>query len=125
MHIQALFYLLDIQHPKKEFCSIFSQLIKIGSWNLLVLQSIPVWINWLKYLSINNYSYRLLIKVQYSRNAQYGCGSSTGCQSIATSSAFRGISLGGAGVEVGALFLMMVVFRFLAYIALRSMKSRK
>jgi hypothetical protein len=89
------------------------------------VQSIPVWINWLKYLSINNYSYRLLIKVQYARNAQYGCGSSTGCQSIATSSAFRGISLGGGGVEVGALFLMVVVFRFLAYIALRSMKSRK
>ncbi|KAH9559455.1 hypothetical protein CY35_06G059200 [Sphagnum magellanicum] len=89
------------------------------------VQSIPVWINWLKYLSINNYSYRLLIKVQYSRNAQYGCGSSTGCQSIATSSAFRGISLGGGGVEVGALCLMLVVFRFLAYIALRRMKSRK
>ncbi|CAK9274523.1 unnamed protein product [Sphagnum jensenii] len=89
------------------------------------VQSIPVWINWLKYLSINNYSYRLLIKVQYARNAQYGCGSSTGCQSIATSSAFRGISLGGGGVELGALFLMVVVFRFLAYIALRRMKSRK
>ncbi|CAM6047793.1 unnamed protein product [Sphagnum compactum] len=89
------------------------------------VQSIPVWISWLKYLSLNNYSYRLLIKVQYSRNAQYGCGSSMGCQSIATSSAFRGISLGGGGVEVGALFLMVVVFRFLAYIALRSMKSRK
>lgn len=85
------------------------------------VQHIPVWMKWLKYISFNYYVYKLLIKVQYSDGEVYDCG--TGCQSVGTSPAFHGIQLGGGGMEAWALLLMVAIYRILAYIALRRMKT--
>ncbi len=87
------------------------------------VQHIPVWMKWLKYISFNYYVYKLLIKVQYSDGEMYDCGTASGCQSLGTSPSFHGIQLGGGGMEAWALLLMVAIYRILAYIALRRMKT--
>lgn len=87
------------------------------------VQNIPVWMSWLKYLSFNYYNFRLITKVQYSGDERYDCGTSGGCKGMATSPAFHGMSLAGGGVDGMALLIMVVVYRFLAYIALRRMNT--
>lgn len=80
---------------------------------------------WLKYISFNYYNYRLITKIQYSSSETYDCtvnGVNTKC-GMATDSSFHGMSLEGGGIEAMALLIMVVGYRFLAYGALRRMKT--
>jgi hypothetical protein len=104
---------------------IFSKMINTGRtlFSSASVQHIPVWMKWLKYISFNYYVYKLLIKVQYSDGEMYDCGTASGCESLGTSPSFHGIQLGGGGMEAWALLLMVAIYRILAYIALRRMKT--
>ncbi|KAM3361106.1 ABC transporter G family member 22 isoform X1 [Capsicum galapagoense] len=72
------------------------------------LQEVPAFMSWVRYISINYHTYRLLLKIQYNslRSFKYG--------SVNDSS----------GVEVGAMLVMVIGYRMLAYILLRKMKLR-
>eukprot|EP00245_Coleochaete_scutata_P013921 TRINITY_DN5791_c0_g1_i1.p1 TRINITY_DN5791_c0_g1~~TRINITY_DN5791_c0_g1_i1.p1 ORF type:complete len:163 (+),score=31.49 TRINITY_DN5791_c0_g1_i1:30-491(+) len=91
------------------------------------LQKIPPFINWVKYLSFNWFTYRLIMKIQYSDSQTYLCGDASptgnGQCSIKMAPAMRGMDLSGAGQEAWPLLIMVVGYRLLAYIALRRMKT--
>ncbi|GAB4857192.1 ABC transporter G member 22 [Ancistrocladus abbreviatus] len=70
------------------------------------VQKVPVFILWLRYLSFNYYTYRLLLKVQYKH----------------VPLAMHGIAVDSGLMEVGVLVAMVFGYRLLAYIALRKMK---
>ncbi|XP_049385787.1 ABC transporter G family member 22-like [Solanum stenotomum] len=72
------------------------------------VQEVPAFMSWVSYISINHHTYRLLLKIQFKslRNSKYG--------SVDDSS----------GVEVGAMLVMVIGYRVLAYFFLRKMKLR-
>lgn len=72
------------------------------------VQEVPAFMSWVRYISINYHIYRLLLKIQFKslRNSKYG--------SVDDSS----------GVEVGAMLVMVIGYRVLAYFLLRKMKLR-
>lgn len=72
------------------------------------VQEVPAFMSWVRYISINYHTYRLLLKIQFKslRNSKYG--------SVDDSS----------GVELGAMLVMVIGYRVLAYFLLRKMKLR-
>ncbi|XP_074581653.1 ABC transporter G family member 22-like [Curcuma longa] len=70
------------------------------------VKRVPAFISWLRYLSFNYYSYRLLLKVQYDRLPP----------------SFDIEKLDNGIKEVAVMIGMVFAYRFLAYISLRRMK---
>lgn len=82
------------------------------------IQHIPMFINWLKYISFSHYCYKLLIGVQYSRNEVYECGIGKYCE-VLEFPAIKYLGIDNLVLDVVALVVMLVVYRLLAYVALR------
>ncbi|KAG8366541.1 hypothetical protein BUALT_Bualt17G0090600 [Buddleja alternifolia] len=82
------------------------------------IQHIPSFIEWLKYISFSHYCYKLLVGVQYSLNQVYDCGLGSGCR-VADFPAIKYLGIDNMVLDVGALVLMLVGYRLLAYVALR------
>lgn len=72
----------------------------------MILQDVPVFISWLRYLSFNYHTYKLLLKVQYEH----------------ISHSINGVVIDDGHKEVGVLAAMVVGYRLLAYLSLRRMK---
>lgn len=72
------------------------------------VKDVPIFISWLRYLSFNYHTYRLLLKVQYET----------------ISPVIDGIKLDSGMKEATALGIMVFGYRFLAYLSLRRMKIR-
>ncbi|KAI3447383.1 hypothetical protein Pfo_004048 [Paulownia fortunei] len=70
------------------------------------VQNVPVFISWLRYLSFNYHTYKLLLKVQYEH----------------ISHSINGVRIDNGYKEVGVLAAMVVGYRLLAYLSLRRMK---
>ncbi|XP_073149878.1 ABC transporter G family member 22-like isoform X4 [Henckelia pumila] len=70
------------------------------------VQNVPVFISWLRYLSFNYHTYKLLLKVQYQH----------------ISHSINGIRIDSGYSEVGVLLAMVFGYRLLAYLSLRRMK---
>ncbi|CAK9152980.1 unnamed protein product [Ilex paraguariensis] len=70
------------------------------------VKEVPVFISWLRYLSFNYHTYKLLLKVQYEH----------------ISPIINGKKVDNGYKEVGALAAMVVGYRLLAYLSLRKMK---
>ncbi|KAG2394797.1 hypothetical protein LR48_Vigan09g093300 [Vigna angularis] len=83
------------------------------------VQHIPKFMRWLKYLSFMYYGFRLLLKVQYSGDQLYDCGSMGGCRTLQSSPTFDSVNLKGGLKEVWILLAMALIFRLLAYLCLR------
>ncbi|KAF5181980.1 Abc transporter g family member [Thalictrum thalictroides] len=83
------------------------------------VQHIPEFIQWLKYISFMYYGFRLLLKVQYSGDQLYECGSTGGCRSLQTSPSFDTVNLNGGLKEVWILLAMALAYRLCAYVCLR------
>ncbi|KVI00046.1 hypothetical protein Ccrd_021705, partial [Cynara cardunculus var. scolymus] len=73
---------------------------------IVAAQDVPIFISWLRYLSFNYHTYRLLLKVQYET----------------ISPVIDGIRLDSGLKEATALAIMVFGYRLLAYISLRRMK---
>ncbi|KAL9319944.1 hypothetical protein ACSQ67_011783 [Phaseolus vulgaris] len=89
------------------------------------VQHIPKFMRWLKYLSFMYYGFRLLLKVQYSGEQLYDCGSKGGCRPLQSSPTFDIVNLKGGLKEVWILLAMALIFRLLAYLCLRVRIGRK
>lgn len=89
---------------------------------LHVVQRLPPFIAWIRYISLNSYSFKLLVKVQYGKGQLYNCQTPLGCEHIARSPALHNIPLGGGTEESLILITMAVVYHLLAYIFLSNMK---
>lgn len=73
---------------------------------LLLLQKVPIFISWIRYLSFNYHTYRLLLKVHYEHHIEP-----------------TNMMIFDSGLEeVGALIAMVFGYRLLAYISLRRMQ---
>ncbi|KAJ8499257.1 hypothetical protein OPV22_009809 [Ensete ventricosum] len=70
------------------------------------VQRVPAFISWLRYISFNFHTYRLLLKVQYGH----------------VPPSLHVTQLGSGVEEVAALIAMALAYRFLAYVSLRRMK---
>ncbi|XP_060198515.1 ABC transporter G family member 22-like isoform X2 [Lycium barbarum] len=72
------------------------------------VQEVPVFMSWVRYISINYQTYRLLLRIQYNslRSSKHGKG------------------IESSGVQVGAMLVMIIGYRMLAYFLLRKMKLR-
>ncbi|XP_052491075.1 ABC transporter G family member 22 isoform X3 [Gossypium raimondii] len=70
------------------------------------VKKVPVFISWIRYMSFNYHTYKLLLKVQY--------------QDIMPT--VNGIKTDSGLKEVGALVAMIFGYRFLAYLSLRKMQ---
>lgn len=84
-----------------------------------IVQHIPKFMKWLKYLSFMYYGFRLLLKVQYSGDQLYDCESKGGCKTLQSSPTFGIVNLKGGKKQVWILLAMALVFRLLAYLCLR------
>ncbi|KAH0681705.1 ABC transporter G family member 21 [Solanum tuberosum] len=82
------------------------------------IQHIPIFINWLKYISFSHYCYKLLLGVQYSRNEVYECGIGKYCE-VLEFPPIKYLGIDNLVLDVVALVVMLVVYRLLAYVALR------
>ena len=90
------------------------------------ISSIPSFISWIKYVSFTYYAYQLVLKMQFYPSQTFDCGppsdpSSLSC-SVQEAPAFRAIPLTDAWVDALALLAQVVLYRLLAYVALRRMK---
>ncbi|CAA0843007.1 ABC transporter G family member 22 [Striga hermonthica] len=70
------------------------------------VKNVPVFVSWLRYLSFNYHTYKLLLKVQYEH----------------ISHTVNGVKIDSGYKEVGVLAAMVFGYRFLAYLSLRRMK---
>lgn len=76
------------------------------TYSNMFLQRVPVFISWIRYVSFNYHTYRLLLKVQYDHITH----------------SVNGIHPDSGLKEVGAMIAMVFGYRFLAYLSLRRMK---
>ncbi|KAJ6429719.1 hypothetical protein OIU84_021174 [Salix udensis] len=83
------------------------------------IQRIPPFIAWLKYISFSHYCYKLLVGVQYSENEVYNCGLKMDCR-VMDFPAIKSLGLDNKWRDVAALATMLVGYRILAYVALRT-----
>lgn len=102
------------------FCYASNKFVTVNCfWFSLYLQHIPKFMRWLKYVSFMYYGFRLLLKVQYSGDELYECGSEGGCRTLQSSPSFDTVNLNGGLREVWVLLAMALAYRCCAYFCLR------
>ncbi|XP_076939687.1 ABC transporter G family member 9-like [Bidens hawaiensis] len=80
------------------------------------IQHVPVFISWIKYVSISQHNYKLLIGSQYKHGQTYQCGNRT-CL-VEDFPTIKNVGLDGQMTAVVALVIMLVLYRVIAYLAL-------
>lgn len=82
------------------------------------VQHVPPFISWIKYVSISQYTYKLMLGSQFKPGDTYRCPSNTGACLVEEFPSVKAVGLGGQAVSVVALLIMLVGYRVMAYIAL-------
>ncbi|KAL5774536.1 hypothetical protein ACOSP7_012093 [Xanthoceras sorbifolium] len=83
-----------------------------------LVQDVPNFISWIKYLSLTHYSYKLLLISQYNPEDTYVCDSNNVTCLVREYPRIKFVGLHQQFLCVFALALMLVGFRLVAYIAL-------
>ncbi|CAN6457634.1 unnamed protein product [Victoria cruziana] len=81
------------------------------------VQRVPVFISWIKYISVMHYTYKLLLGAQYSPNQTYECNPGVACR-VTDFNMIKVVGLDHPAVTAGVLGLMLVGYRLVAYFAL-------
>uniref|UniRef100_A0A7N0U0L7 ABC transporter domain-containing protein n=1 Tax=Kalanchoe fedtschenkoi TaxID=63787 RepID=A0A7N0U0L7_KALFE len=87
------------------------------------VQQIPPFIVWIKYLSYSYYCYKLLLGVHYDESDTYECSNGVLCR-VVDYPAVRSVGLNNLWLDVCAMAMMLVGYRFLAYLALHRVRVR-
>ncbi|KAJ8443455.1 hypothetical protein Cgig2_026242 [Carnegiea gigantea] len=82
------------------------------------VQHIPPFISWIKYLSICNYNYKLLLGSQYKPGDTYPCGGQQKICLVEDFPSIKTVGLKGQLVSAIALLVMFIGYRLIAYVAL-------
>ncbi|KAL3333388.1 hypothetical protein AABB24_033463 [Solanum stoloniferum] len=82
------------------------------------VQHVPSFISWLKYISLSQYTFKLLIGSQYEAGEMYHCGIVDATCYAHDFPAIKSVGLGGKAISVVALTIMLVGYRLLAYLLL-------
>ncbi|KAI3468516.1 hypothetical protein Pfo_025179 [Paulownia fortunei] len=85
------------------------------------VRQIPSFIAWLKYLSYSYYSYKLLLGVQYNEDDYYECAKGVYCR-VADYPPIKSVGLSHLWIDISIMMLMLVGYRFIAYLALHRLK---
>lgn len=85
------------------------------------VQQIPTFIVWLKYLSYSYYCYKLLLGVQYDENDLYECSKGVYCK-VADFKEVKTVGLHNLPMDLLAMALMLIGYRFVAYLALHRVR---
>ncbi|KAJ9568124.1 hypothetical protein OSB04_004090 [Centaurea solstitialis] len=80
------------------------------------VQNVPPFISWIKYISISQHTYKLLVGSQYKHGETYQCGDRT-CL-VEDFPAIKSIGLDDQVLSFVALGIMLVFYRVVAYLAL-------
>ncbi|KAL3508638.1 hypothetical protein ACH5RR_028039 [Cinchona calisaya] len=81
------------------------------------VQHVPSFIAWIKYLSIGQYTYKLLIISQFNPGETYPCPTNGTCL-IEDFPPIKNVGLHGLAISLVAMAIMLVGYRLVAYIAL-------
>ncbi|KAI8012227.1 ABC transporter G family member 9 [Camellia lanceoleosa] len=81
------------------------------------VQHVPAFIAWIKYISISQYTYKLLLGSQYKPTDTYPCGG-TGTCLVGEFPSIKLVGLDGQVLSVVALAVMLIGYRLMAYVAL-------
>ncbi|XP_042063355.1 ABC transporter G family member 9-like [Salvia splendens] len=83
------------------------------------VQHVPVFISWIKYISISQYTFKLLLGSQYEDDQTYRCGPNQACL-VRDFPAIKAVGIGGTGnvASVVAMAVMLLLYRIIAYVAL-------
>ncbi|XP_054798832.1 ABC transporter G family member 22-like [Prosopis cineraria] len=82
-------------------------------------QQVPRFMSWVRYVSFNYHTYRLLLKIQY------GCVGSTSASGCSESTLVENSETKfGRELEVGAMIIMIITYRLIAYLFLWRMNIR-
>ncbi|KAL1563685.1 ABC transporter G member 9 [Salvia divinorum] len=83
------------------------------------VQHVPIFISWIKYISISQYTFKLLLGSQYDNDQTYRCGANQTCL-VKDFPAIKAVGIGGTGsvVSVVAMAVMLLLYRLIAYVAL-------
>ncbi|XP_068657017.1 ABC transporter G family member 9-like [Aristolochia californica] len=81
------------------------------------VQHVPVFVSWVKYISITHYTYLLLLDSQFAIDDTYLCGKQEYCL-VRDFPTIKLVGLGHVGTSLMALLMMLVGFRLIAYVAL-------
>ncbi|KAI3980223.1 hypothetical protein MKX01_033364 [Papaver californicum] len=87
-------------------------------------QNVPVYLSWFKYISNNYYTFKLMLASQYESDELYTCGPNVSCR-IGDFPTIQRIGLENVGIPIGALAVMLVGYRVIAYIALMRLGRRR
>lgn len=83
------------------------------------VHNVPVFISWIKYVSIGYYTYKLLILGQYTENELYPCGENGKLKChVGDFEGIKHIGFNSGLASALALAAMLVGYRVVAYIAL-------
>lgn len=82
------------------------------------VRQIPPFIAWLKYLSYSYYCYKLLLGIQYDPEDYYECAKGKYCR-VADYPPIHAVGLSRLWIDISVMILMLVGYRFLAYLALQ------
>ncbi|XP_051129326.1 ABC transporter G family member 14-like isoform X2 [Andrographis paniculata] len=85
------------------------------------VRQIPPFIVWLKYLSYSYYCYKLLLGIQYDDDDYYECAKNAFCR-VAEYPPVKSVGLSNLWIDTSIMLLMLVGYRFLAYIALQRVR---
>ncbi|CAI9088558.1 OLC1v1022909C2 [Oldenlandia corymbosa var. corymbosa] len=88
------------------------------------VQNVPKFIAWIKYISIGQYGYKLLVMSQFKPGETYPCPPNGTCL-VEDYPAVKAVGLHGFTVSVIALAIMLVGYRLVAYIALMRIGAPK
>ncbi|XP_073124429.1 ABC transporter G family member 14-like isoform X2 [Henckelia pumila] len=84
------------------------------------VRQIPPFMVWLKYLSYSYYFYKLLLGIQYNENDYYECANRY-CR-VADYPAIKSVGLSHLWTDISIMVLMLVGYRFIAYLALHRLR---
>lgn len=82
------------------------------------VQHVPIFIGWIKYISLSYYSYKLLLGSQYGIDETYVCGPDGRTCLVREFPGIEKVGLREQGVAAAALAIMLVGYRLIAYMAL-------
>ncbi|GAB4846341.1 ABC transporter G member 9 [Ancistrocladus abbreviatus] len=81
------------------------------------VQHVPPFVSWIKYFSISQYTYKLLLGSQYKQGETYPCDENRLCL-IEDFPSIKSVGLGGQLGSAFALLIMLLAYRLIAYLAL-------
>ena len=81
------------------------------------VQHVPRFIAWIKYISYTYYTFKIQISAQFYPGETYQCSAGHACR-IEDVPMVSAVCFDHRGLAVGVLFMMLIIFRVAAYVAL-------